>query len=109
MHFDEYQRAALATAVYPDQGHNLAYPVLGLSGETGEVAEKIKKTLRDREGVLDEATRESLKKELGDVLWYLAVCCHEFGLLLDDVASTNLCKLADRRQRRVLHGSGDER
>ena len=107
--FEAYQAAASRTAVYPDRGHNLAYPALGLCGETGEVAEKIKKVLRDKGGVLDEPTRRQIEKELGDVLWYVAALCDEIGLNMQTVAETNIAKLSDRQARAVLHGSGDER
>lgn len=109
MDFRDYQEAALKTAVYPRRGRNITYPVLGLTGESGEVAEKVKKVIRDKRGIIDAETRESLRKELGDVLWYIAMCCQEFGLDLNDVAESNLEKLKDRRARRVLHGSGDNR
>ncbi len=109
MNMNDYQAEALKTAAYPEIGNNFVYPVLGLSGETGEVADKIKKVIRDKNGVIDPATREDLKKELGDVLWYLAALCHELGLNLDDVAECNIKKLRDRRQRNAIHGSGDNR
>ena len=70
--FDEYQQAARTTAQYPDMGKNFYYPTLGLAGEAGEVAEKIKKLMRDDKGALTPERREALKKELGDVLWYVA-------------------------------------
>ena len=107
--FDVYQELAMSTAVYPQRGNNLAYPALGLNGEAGEVAEKVKKVLRDKGGLLDEETRLALKKELGDVLWYVAAMCSEAGLSMGEVAEHNISKLRDRQNRAVLHGSGDER
>jgi NTP pyrophosphatase (non-canonical NTP hydrolase) len=107
--FEAYQRRAMSTAVYPHRGRNLAYPALGLNGEAGEVAEKVKKIIRDRNGELDEAARQALKKELGDVLWYVAAMCTEAGLNMAEVASENLAKLQDRKARDMLHGSGDDR
>jgi NTP pyrophosphatase (non-canonical NTP hydrolase) len=107
--FDAYQELAMSTAVYPQRGNNLAYPALGLNGEAGEVAEKVKKILRDKGGLLDEETRQALKKELGDVLWYVAAMCSEAGLSMAEVAEHNISKLRDRQTRAVLHGSGDER
>jgi NTP pyrophosphatase (non-canonical NTP hydrolase) len=107
--FDDYQKKAWDTAIYPERGNNLTYPVLGLNGEAGEVAEKVKKVIRDSEGVVGEATRKILAKELGDVLWYVAAICSELGLSMAEVADQNLDKLNDRKERGVLHGSGDER
>lgn len=107
--FNDYQDLAMSTAVYPQRGSNLAYPALGLNGEAGEVAEKVKKILRDKGGVLDDETRQALKKELGDVLWYVAAMCSEAGLRMGEVAELNISKLRDRQTRDMLHGSGDER
>jgi NTP pyrophosphatase (non-canonical NTP hydrolase) len=107
--FNDYQELAMSTAVYPQKGSNLAYPALGLNGEAGEVAEKVKKILRDKGGVLDEDSRQALMKELGDVLWYVAAMCSEAGLSMGEVAELNITKLLDRQRRNMLHGSGDER
>ncbi|PIR73753.1 MAG: hypothetical protein COU40_00775 [Candidatus Moranbacteria bacterium CG10_big_fil_rev_8_21_14_0_10_35_21] len=109
MEFKEYQEKSRKTAVYPNIGDNFVYPTLGLSGEAGEVAEKIKKVIRDKGGVVDDETRELIKKELGDVLWYVAQIASELNLSLDDVAEGNIKKLADRLERGKLGGSGDER
>ncbi|MHB1569868.1 MAG: nucleoside triphosphate pyrophosphohydrolase family protein [Solirubrobacteraceae bacterium] len=109
MNLSEYQTRSRATAVYPDAGDNLLYPTLGLCGEAGEVAEKIKKMVRDDGGVLSDARREALAKELGDVLWYVAQVATEAGLDLDAVAQANLVKLLSRHERGALHGSGDDR
>lgn len=109
MNFDEYQSAARATAQYPDMGANLYYPTLGLAGEAGEVAEKVKKLMRDAEGVLCNDRREALKKELGDVLWYVAAMCSELGLDMNDVAEANIAKLLQRRKYGTIQGDGDER
>jgi len=105
----EYSERAGATAVYPNRGGNLTYPVLGLCGEAGEVAEKVKKIFRDCGGVVDAAKCDAIAKELGDVLWYVAATAHELGVSLEDVASRNLDKLASRKDRGKLTGSGDER
>jgi NTP pyrophosphatase (non-canonical NTP hydrolase) len=107
--FSDYQAAARQTAVYPNRGNNFVYPALGLAGESGEVAEKIKKVIRDKNNVIDEDTRQALKKELGDVFWYIAALCDEVGLDMEDVAASNIKKLLDRQERNVLHGSGDNR
>ena len=89
MDFSEYQQLARRTAVYPNRGTNLAYPALGLNGETGEVAEIIKKLYRDQAGVLDENTRYQLAKELGDVLWYVAALCAEADRQSEDTGAGN--------------------
>jgi len=107
--FNEYQQRAGDTARYPDAGQNPIYPTLGLAGEAGEVAEKVKKVLRDNGGRFDAEAVAAIKKELGDVLWYVARLAAELDLDLDDIAAANLAKLASRRDRGVLHGSGDER
>ena len=109
MNFEEYQEKSRKTALYPNVGKNFIYPTLGLSGEAGEVAEKIKKVIRDKDGVIDEATREEIKKELGDVLWYVSQISSELGLSLGEVADFNIKKLYDRMERGKLHGEGDNR
>lgn len=109
MDLADYQQRSRATAVYPGAGDNLLYPTLGLCGEAGEVAEKVKKMLRDDAGVLTPERREALAKELGDVLWYVAQVATEADLDLQEVADANLRKLLSRQERGVLQGSGDER
>jgi NTP pyrophosphatase (non-canonical NTP hydrolase) len=109
MDLSEYQSRSRATAVYPQAGGNLLYPTLGLCGEAGEVAEKIKKMVRDDDGVLTGERRSALAKELGDVLWYLAQIATEADLDLDAIAQANIEKLGSRRRRNVLQGSGDDR
>ncbi len=105
----DYQARSRHTAAYPDAGDNIVYPTLGLAGEAGEVAEKVKKLLRDDGGVLSDERRAALGAELGDVLWYVAQVATEAGLDLEALAQANLDKLASRAQRGVLSGSGDER
>lgn len=109
MQFDEYQTKSRETALYPDVGHNFVYPTLGLVGEAGEVADKLKKTIRDDGGILTEEKRREVGKELGDVLWYVAQVASEMGLSLNDVAEGNLEKLFSRKERGVIGGSGDNR
>tara|TARA_Y100000589_G_scaffold259482_1_gene249025 strand:- start:2678 stop:3007 length:330 start_codon:yes stop_codon:yes gene_type:complete len=109
MEFDTYQIIARKTAIYPNLGSNYIYPTLGLVGESGEVAEKIKKVIRDKEGVFDDFEKKALKKELGDVLWYIANLCTEFNFSLDDIAESNLVKLKSRASKGNISGSGDER
>ena len=115
MTFEEYQEGAMSTAIYPDE---LIYPVLGLVGEAGEVAEKVKKFFRDNqfEVMCEDAvaevpaeTRMEIAKELSDVLWYLTAVASDIGYSLEEIAELNLTKLADRNQRGKLTGSGDNR
>lgn len=112
MTFDEYQKAAHETAIYPDE-IALAYVTMGLAGEAGEIANKVKKIYRDGESdVRAEFTArgdESLAKELGDVLWYCAELATVIGVSLGDVAEANLRKLTARKCSGTLGGSGDNR
>ncbi len=107
--FHTYQSEARKTAIYPNVGHNLVYPTLGLNGEAGEIAEKVKKLLRDDDGKRTREFRKQMKKELGDVLWYVAAICTEMGFSMGNVAKDNLEKLNSRAERDVLSGSGDDR
>ncbi len=109
MEFKEYQEKSRKTAVYPNKDNNFIYPTLGLSGEAGEVSEKIKKVIRDRGGIIDGETREAIKKELGDVLWYVSQLATELGISLDEIAEKNIEKLYSRMERGKLNGSGDNR
>ena len=109
MNFNEYQTNARKTAIYPNIGNNLCYPTLGLCGESGEVAEKIKKIFRDDNGLITQEKRLEIKKELGDVLWYISNLSSELELSLEDVAITNINKLKERKNNDKLHGFGDNR
>ncbi len=109
MDLNEYQKQARKTATYPNVGNNPIYPTLGLAGEAGEVAEKVKKVLRDRNGDFDKNMREKIKLELGDVLWYVAQLSSEIGYQLEDVALGNLEKLSSRAKRGKISGEGDNR
>ncbi len=109
MKLSEYQQKARVTALYPNANNNPYYPALGLGGEVGEVLNKIKKIMRDHDGVINDEHRKDLKKELGDVLWYVAATASELGLDLDEVAQANIDKLYSRKERGVLGGSGDDR
>ena len=106
--FQDYEEIITGTAFYPNVGTGdtlaLSYAALGLTGEAGEYAEKIKKYIRD--GVLDKSLAV---KELGDVLWYLTASAKELGYSLQDVAEINAVKLLSRKERGVLGGNGDER
>ncbi len=106
---DEYQTAALQTAIYPNQGQNFIYPVLGLAGESGEVAEKAKKIIRDGDGTLTDPDRDKIALELSDCCWYIAVLAYELDYTLEEIMQMNLDKLASRQSRGVLSGSGDAR
>lgn len=109
MNMTDYQRAAAVFAQYPTLGHPLVYLALGLTGEAGEVAEKVKKLCRDDGGDLTEERREGIKNELGDVFWYLSETARQAGLTLAEVAQANLDKLTSRQARGVLTGDGDNR
>lgn len=109
MTFSEYQLESRKTAVYPGSGKNFIYPTLGLCGEAGEVAEKIKKVIRDSGGYISNEKKLEIKKELGDVLWYLSQLATELDLELEEVAWNNLEKLFSRLERNKLAGDGDNR
>jgi NTP pyrophosphatase (non-canonical NTP hydrolase) len=109
MTLNDYQTTAKTFACYPTEGEMaFAYPALGLAGETGEVADKIKKEIRKR-GTFDPETRKKIALELGDVLWYVALLSDALGFDLDALAVMNLSKLADRKTRDVIKGEGDNR
>lgn len=111
--FDVYQGEAKSTAIYPESGtgsfNAVAYAVLGLANEAGEVGGKLKKVWRDNNGALTEAKRSEIAAELGDVLWYVAAVATEIGYDLSEIAQDNADKLFDRKQRGVIGGSGDTR
>ena len=109
MDFDNYQIEARKTAIYPNKDKNFIYPTLGLVGESGEVAEKVKKILRDKNSSFDYESKIAIKKELGDVLWYLSNLCDELDFSLNEVAEENLEKLNNRLSRGKISGSGDDR
>lgn len=109
MTFQEYQVASRKTAIYPNLGSNYIYPTLGLVGEAGEIAEKMKKVIRDEGQVMTPEKVQELSKELGDVLWYIAQLSTELGLELEDVANNNILKLQSRMERGTIHGDGDNR
>ena len=104
INFRDYQELAETTAMYPENA-KITYPLLGLNGEVGEVCEKVKKHIRDGR----ELDKEDLTKELGDVLWYLAITARDLGIDLQEVAEVNIAKLKSRQERGVLGGSGDNR
>src|SRR5574340_239378 len=108
MQFSDYQKRAGDTAQYPIIGHRVIYPTLGLANEAGEVAGKIKKIFRDKDGVIGPNELRALEAELGDVLWYLAQVATELGLSLDAIADHNIAKLLDRKSRGAIRGDGDD-
>ena len=113
MNFNEYQKEAWTTAQYPEMGSNLLYPALGLSGEAGEVSEKIKKLWRNNGITSGEALSltqsDELAKELSDVLWYVSALSKEIGYDLETIAVMNINKLRDRQKRGVIKSQGDNR
>lgn len=116
MDFKEYQEAAIGTAIYPavkivgqEDELRYVYPALGLCGEAGEVAEKIKKLLRDQNGRLTQESKMAIAKELGDVMWYIAALAKEIDVPMEEIAIANIAKLAARKNIGKLGGSGDNR
>ena len=108
MTLNEYQQHALETAIYPEQSR-IVYPTLGLTGEAGEVADKVKKVIRDTHGEFTPEKKQEIMKEIGDVLWYCATLSHDLGYDLEEVARTNVEKLRSRMERHRVTGSGDNR
>ena len=104
---DMYQKSAKATAIYP-RDYSIVYPAIGLAGEAGEVANKVKKLIRDNPDMTDDI-KEKIGDEIGDVLWYCAVLADDLGESLSEIANRNLLKLANRQKLGKLHGSGDKR
>ena len=109
MNFEEYQKASRKTAFYPNWGNNYIYPALGITSESGEVAGKVKKIVRDKGGLMSEQDKKEIGKELGDTLWYISQLATELGLSLNDLAEENINKLQSRQQRGTLPGDGDNR
>lgn len=107
--FNTYQRESRKTWNLIHTDHAIVYPTLGLVNEAGEVAGKVKKLFRDKNGLISEEDRQALKGELGDVLWYLAQICTELDLTLTEVAEANLEKLFSRLERGTIRGEGDIR
>ena len=107
MNLNDYQNGALETAVYP-QDKRIIYPALGIAGEAGETADKVKKYLRG-DYALDEEHKRAIALEIGDVLWYCATLAHDLGYTLEQVGQMNLDKLRSRQQRNKLSGDGDNR
>lgn len=103
---DDYQKFARRIAIYPNRGNieGLVYTTLGLTGEAGEVSNQVKKILRDDNRICTASRRSKIVDELGDVLWYVAMCADELGIDLSEVAGINILKLSERRDTNTLHG-----
>ena len=110
MTFDEYQAKALTTAEndYEPLMERTIW-AMGVAGEAGEVIEKWKKIVAYKNGVVGKEDLAELAKELGDVVWYIAVMAHSLGLSLEEVMQRNVTKLQDRQKRNVIQGAGDNR
>ncbi len=116
MNFNEYQKQAVSTDISGKgarikYAHDPAYvdKILSLVGESGEVAEKFKKIIRDKKGVISGEDKQEIIKELGDVLWYIAVIAHYLDVPLSELVQMNVDKLTSRKQRSALSGKGDNR
>jgi NTP pyrophosphatase (non-canonical NTP hydrolase) len=110
MTFDEYQKQALTTAVTnPDPLMDKTIWAMGVAGEAGEVIEKWKKIVAYKDGKIGDEDLAELAKELGDVVWYIAVLAQSLGLSFDDIMLRNIKKLQDRKERQVIKGAGDNR
>ena len=113
MNFNKYQNASRRTLLPSiknlSESERQQYFLLGLGGEAGEVLEKFKKIIRDKNGVIDDDDAVKIAKELGDVLWYLARVCDVLEIEMDDVALLNIEKMKHRRDKNKIKGSGDER
>lgn len=108
MDLSEYQKKAVETAIY-GEGSKITYPTLGLAGEAGEVADKVKKVLRDNQGAFTDEKNLEIAKELGDVLWYCAALARDLGYDLSIIAQMNISKLQSRKERGKIQGEGDNR
>lgn len=108
MTLNEYQKKALETAIYAEE-YRIVYPALGMCGEAGEVADKVKKVIRDNNQEFSAEKKKEIAKEIGDVLWYCATLAHDLGYNLDEIATINYEKLKSRQLRGKLSGEGDNR
>ena len=99
MNFDDYQTESRKSVVYPYAGSNPVFPALGLAGEAGEIADQVKKAIRDDSGAFSERRKVQMKEEMGDALWYIAQIATELGLSLEEIAEVNLTKIRKRYQK----------
>ena len=110
MTFDEYQERAKVTLIkHPDKVMNQTILAMGIVGEAGEMIDKWKKIHSYFDSKIDEETLSELSKEIGDILWYMAMFADSLGLKFDEIAEANLVKLADRKKRDAQRGEGDNR
>ena len=105
----EYEDFMQTSKFYPQDKLPITYPALGLNGEAGEVAEKVKKCWRDNGGVFDDYTKKAILKELADTLWYIWACADDMGYTLKDVLQTGITKVKERQETNTVHGNGDDR
>lgn len=108
MELNDYQKAAISTAIYPND-NNISYLALAICGEAGELADKVKKVIRDKQGQFYIPDLTAIAMELGDILWYAANLAKVLGYDLSDIAQLNIEKINGRVERGTLHGSGDNR
>ena len=108
MKLNDYQKMALETAIYPNE-YKVIYPALGMAGEAGEVADKVKKIIRDNNSKISNEKALELAQEVGDVLRYCATMANDLGFDLETIAKMNYQKLHSRQQRGVISGNGDNR
>lgn len=109
MTLNEYQDEARKTAVFKTDQDQFICCILGLNGEAGEVAEKVKKVIRDYEGKFSDQAKVEIANELGDILWYIAMAADMLGFTLEQIAKRNNRKLSDRKNRGKINGKGDKR
>lgn len=109
MDFNEYQKLSKQTAFFPKEIKPFIYIGLGLAGESGEVVEKIKHVIRDKQGVISEEDKKGIANEMGDLLWYMTQLATELNYPLEKIASMNIEKLFSRKERGTLKGRGDNR
>lgn len=109
MLLSEYLVFALRTAVYPNLGKNWQYPTISLAGEVGELLNKLKKTLRDDNGLITNKKRDECLDELGDIAWYFVMLCYELHIDPDSILEINVKKLRKRMQDNTIHDNGGPR
>jgi NTP pyrophosphatase (non-canonical NTP hydrolase) len=106
---EQYEKFMQTSKFYPQDKLPITYPALGLNGEAGEVAEKVKKCWRDNNGIFDDKIKHAILKELADTLWYIWACADDMGYTLEDVLQTGIKKVKERQETNTIHGSGDNR